>query len=74
MIRDINEKPRLAQLEIDLTGPDGNAFVLMGYATRLARELNLDGDKIIQDMKSGDYGNLLEVFDFYFGEHVILWR
>ena len=27
------------KMEIDLTGPDGNVFILMGYATRLAKQL-----------------------------------
>ena len=62
------------QLEIDLTGPDGNAFVLLGYANRLAKELGLDGKKIQSDMTSGDYENLLKVFDSNFGEFVTLYR
>lgn len=32
MIKSIEEKE--TKLEIDLTGPDGNAFVLLGYASR----------------------------------------
>lgn len=62
------------QLEIDLTGPDGNAFVLLGYANRLAKQLGLDGKKIQSDMTSGDYENLLKVFDSNFGEFVTLYR
>ena len=31
---------------IDLTGPEGNVFVLMGYAKQYAKQLDLDGDKI----------------------------
>lgn len=57
---------------IDLTGPEGNAFCLMGYANKFARQLNLDSSTIIAEMKSGDYENLLKVFDSYFGEYVIL--
>jgi hypothetical protein len=57
---------------IDLTGPEGNAFCLMGYANKFARQLNLDGSTIIAEMRSGDYENLLKVFDSYFGEYVIL--
>ena len=59
---------------IDLTGPAGNAFSLMGNAKRFARQLGLDGDKIIEEMKSGDYENLISVFDKYFGDYVILER
>ena len=40
---------------IDLTGPQGNAFALLGCATTYARQLELDAEKIIAEMKSGDY-------------------
>jgi hypothetical protein len=59
---------------IDLTGPEGNAFFLMGRAHRFARDLGLDGDAIITEMKSGNYENLVQVFDRYFGNYVILER
>jgi len=59
---------------IDLTGPDGNAFALIGYAKKLAKQLDLDSTKITQEMMSGDYENLLEVFDSAFGDFVILER
>jgi hypothetical protein len=61
-------------IEIDLTGPDGNAFVLMGIAQRLAKQLGLDSNQIINEMKSSDYENLIEVFDGYFGKFVTLYR
>ena len=61
-------------LVIDLTGPDGNAFALMGYAKKFAKQLNFDGNKIIDKMTRGDYENLLTVFDRYFGDYVILER
>lgn len=70
MIRD--KQPQTGPVVIDLTGPDGNAFALMGYAKRFAKQLDLDGDKIIADMMSGDYENLLQVFDANFGDFVIL--
>ena len=59
---------------IDLTGPAGNAFSLMAQANNLARQLELPGDKICNEMQSGNYENLLEVFDSYFGDYVILER
>ena len=59
---------------IDLTGPDGNAFVLLGKAKQLARQLGLDGNAITSEMMSGDYENLIEVFDREFGDFVILER
>lgn len=62
---------------IDLTGPDGNAFSLMGSAMRLGKQLELTKeqiDLILTDMKSGDYENLIQVFDKHFGAFVILER
>ena len=59
---------------IDLTGPQGNAFVLLGKAKGYARQLGLDGSKIQAEMMQGDYEHLLEVFDKYFGAFVILER
>jgi len=60
--------------KIDLNGPDGNAFVLMGAATRFARQIGIDEDALIEEMKSGDYDNLVEVFDREFGSFVTLYR
>ena len=70
MIESIDEKPRI----IDLTGPDGNAFVLLGYASLLAKKLGKDGKVILARMRSGDYENLVAVFDAEFGAHVTLYR
>lgn len=72
MIREKRQRPN--QIIIDLTGPDGNAFALMGYAKRFAKQLGLDSEEIISNMMSGDYENLLEVFDENFGSFVILER
>ena len=72
MIR--KKQPRKGPIIIDLTGPDGNAFVLMGHARRFAKQLGYDSNMIINKMKSGNYENLLEVFDQYFGKFVILER
>ena len=70
----IVKKSKQREIVIDLTGPDGNVFVLMGYARRFARDLGLDGNEIISEMQSSDYENAVEVFDNYFGSFVILLR
>ena len=72
MIRE--KQPRNGPVVIDLTGSDGNAFALMGYARRFAAQLGLDSSIIIKEMMAGDYENLLQVFDNYFGDYVILER
>jgi hypothetical protein len=70
MIVDKIDRP----LIIDLTGPQGNAFYLMGFAQKNARKFGLDSDQVLSEMKSGDYENLITTFDKYFGEFVILER
>lgn len=59
---------------IDLSGTEGNAFVLMAYAERWSRHLNIEPGLVAKEMQSGDYENLLEVFEKYFGAHCILVR
>ena len=59
-------------LTIDLSGPDGNAYALMGAARNLAQQLKKDGEKITEEMMSGDYENLLAVFEKNFGHTVTL--
>jgi len=70
----IRKKRRKKELVIDITEPDGNAYALMAYAERFARQLGLDSEKIIKEMMSSDYENLLQVFDSNFGSFVILER
>ena len=70
----INKEDHPQDLTIDLTGPEGNAFVLMGYARNWAKQLGRDADEIINEMMSGDYDNLVEVFDREFGSFCTLLR
>lgn len=61
-------------LVIDLTGPGGNAYNLLATADDIGSRL-YDEDKvseILEEMKSGDYDNLVDVFDKYFGSVVTL--
>jgi hypothetical protein len=67
-------KPKTRGIEIDLTGSEGNAFYLLGTASNLAKQLGLNANEIQSEMMSGDYENLIRVFDFYFGDFVILYR
>ena len=70
----IRTKQAPKEIIIDLTGPDGNAFVLMGTAVNLAKQLGKDGTAIREEMMAGDYEHLLSVFDREFGDYVILER
>ena len=70
MIKDKKE----TGIEIDLTGPNGNAFYLIGAAKNLAKQLGLDGKAIQLEMMQGNYEHLVNVFDKHFGEFVTLYR
>lgn len=52
---------------IDLSGPQGNAFSLIGVASNAAKQLGLDKVAITEDMMSGNYEHLLSVFEKHFG-------
>jgi len=70
----IRKKEKSHWMVIDLTGPQGNAFFLLGLARNMARELNLDADGILEEMRTSDYENLVHIFDKHFGKYVILER
>ena len=70
--REIKHKP----IEIDLNGPQGNAFVLLGLATRLGKQIYgyEQTEFILEEMKLSTYEMLILTFDKYFGELVTLYR
>lgn len=70
----IKTKSSIIKPEINLSGPDGNAFVLLGLAKKLCSQLGKDPEPILAEMKSGDYERLIMVFDKHFGAYVDLVR
>lgn len=73
----IKKQRRAGKIVIDISGPDGNAYALLAYARDYGRQLGFSKEKQAQvsaEMKSGDYENLLQVFDSYFGEVIDLAR
>jgi hypothetical protein len=70
----IKSKKESLGIEIDLTGPNGNAFYLLGAAGNLAKQLGLNGVEIKAEMMEGDYENLVNTFDRHFGHFVTLYR
>ena len=67
MIRETTPKTNTV---IDLDGPMGNAFALLAVAENEAMGLGIDRDDIdaiLDDMKSGDYKNLLKTLDEHLG-------
>ena len=76
MIKSKSEMP-MRGIEIDLTGPEGNAYVLLAYADRFARQLrysDFDRECLLDNMRLTTYDMLVEIFDKEFGSFVTLWR
>jgi hypothetical protein len=63
-----------------IRGPEGNAYALLAYAKDFCKQLQTvdpqkyDWVKIETEMTSGDYENLITVFDEYFGDFIDLYR
>lgn len=73
----IVDKPKQNGIVIDLTGPQGNAFYLIGTAKKIGRQVGMSPkniDKMVERMTSGDYEHLLSEFEFEFGSVVTLYR
>lgn len=73
MIKSISERPA-NPIEINLLGPEGNAFVLIAKAKDWAKQLGLDSKAIQAEMMEGDYDHLLQVIEKHFGSFVIMYR
>jgi DNA-directed RNA polymerase beta subunit len=69
-------KPKIKKIEkivIDLDGPDGNVFILMGIAKKLMNQIDRSRSNIIiQEMMNSDYLNAVYVFEREFGSFVEL--
>jgi len=64
-------------IEIDLTGPQGNAYYLLGLASRWSKELQFSDsyrEEMLEKMRSSDYENLIQVLDNEFGSVVTFYR
>ena len=70
-------KDKFRKRVIDLNGPEGNAFCLLGTAMSLCKQIGISSERteeIVDEMKSSDYENLIKVFDKYFGSVIDLER
>ncbi len=78
MIKSLKNRPQgPTPIEIDLTGPKGNAYHLLGLAGNLSKKLGHDDlrtERILEEMMLTDYEGLLYTFDREFGLLVTLWR
>lgn len=71
----IIEKDTRTKIEIYLKSPQGNAFYLIGAARQYGKQLEFSEeeiDSIIENMMSGDFENLIHVFDNNFGDYIDL--
>ena len=72
----IKRKPKKFKPQIDLSGPQGNAFYLMGVVEKTFRQSGAAdlGKSIVEEMKKGDYEHLVKTFDMYLGDHFEIVR
>lgn len=71
----IRKKKGVNRIYVDLDGEEGNAFYILGLAKKIGVKLGYDKEKIkriLRDMRSGDYVNLLKIFEKEFGKLVVL--
>ena len=55
--------------KVQLTGNDGNAFIVMGLCAKAAKKAGWDKDKVdrvLEEMQDGDYNNLIHTATKYF--------
>ena len=71
--KDLHEE----RMKIDLDGPEGNAYVLLGLAKSFGKQLKYSHEDIsflIEDMTGSDYAHLVRTFDMHFGDYVMLYN
>jgi len=62
-------------ITINLGGPQGNAFYLLGTAQKIMKQKGFTDEMqndVLDEMKSGDYDNLCSVFEQTFCDDVEL--
>jgi len=75
-IKSRKDMPR-RPVEVDLSGPQGNAWYLLALADDLGKQLGYTDFKrkcILDEMRLNDYECLLQTFDREFGMLVTLYR
>lgn len=73
----IVEKRKKEYIEIDLTGPEGNAFYLLSMVDRIGKQIGIPKE-VRKDIKNlmmlGSYEDLLNTFEIWFGNYVIMYK
>jgi hypothetical protein len=62
------------EIIIDLNGPDGNAFVLLGIAKDLVHKNKFSWDSIYKELTDGNYDHLVKTMENYFGDQILFLR
>ena len=65
----MSKGPIYPQVEVQLSGEDGNAFSILGNCRKQARRAGLSDkqiDEFMNEAKSGDYDHLLQTAMKYF--------
>lgn len=73
----IKKKKHSPKIVLDLTGPQGNAFVVLGTIRQLMRRLGYPlhkEEEVMQELMSSDYEHLIKTADEYFGDYVDFLR
>jgi len=52
----------VSKVRLNIGGPKGNAFYILGLVKELTGGDNVFRNKILKEMKSGDYNHLLKTF------------
>lgn len=61
---------------INLDGPQGNAFAVMGFVTSILKQIGYDADaisEVMADMQSKDYLHLISV-GYAYTQHYTIWE
>lgn len=61
-------EPKFASIELDISGPDGNAYVIIGVVKTVLEQAGYSEikiKKVIENMTSSNYEHLLEVASNY---------
>ena len=70
-------KDKFRKRVIDLDGPEGNAFYILGTAKSLCKQIGISAERtteILDEMRTDDYEHLIQTFDKYFGKLIDLER
>lgn len=70
-------KVQSGKIELDLTGPNGNAFIVVGTIAKLMRKLKFHPDQITavtKEMMSKDYEHLIATAEKHFGQYINFCR